>query len=957
MSIKGKTESDLNALNERLDINFALKSAGLGVWEIDLNTDLITWDNRCRDLFGGLVDHVIPYQQVLERIHPEDVESVKDAVRMAVNPGSEGFFNITFRISASDTPLRWVRFSGRNYYNEANEVHKFAGVAQDVSKEIEDRIRIGQSEQRFRGLIENAPFATAVYNSRDLIVEIANEAMIRVWGKTPAVIGMKLAEALPELEGQPFIDLLEQVYDTGIAYKSAEQQVDLVVDGRLQKFWFTFSYEPLKNADGKVYAILNMAVDVTERVANKHRIEKSRKQLLALFEQSPVAIATISEKDLTFLTANAFYAELAGRTPEQLIGKKLLHAMPELEGQGFDQILRNVISTGKAYTAPETAVNLVRNGVNETIYVDITYQPYFESDGYISGVLIVATHVTQQVLARKMVEASEARLRSLIDSAPAAMGLFVGRDLVIDLHNQAFVTIVGKGPDIGGRPLREVMPELQGQPFLQILDDVFTSGKMFQSYGSQVDIMHQGTMTHFYYNITYTPLFDENEKVYAILEIAIDVTGEILAKQKIAEAEQRLRGAIELAEMATWSLDIRENKFTYSDRFIQWLGLSETTKTTDEGYDMVPEEFKQSIIETIGEAIKPGSSGLYQNEHPVINRLTGQQRIIHTQAQVFYDSDGNPEILSGTALDVTEQRKVQLALEQQVQYRTEELEASNEELAAMNEELAATNEEFTATNEDLAEANQLLTRSNQNLEQFAYIASHDLQEPLRKIKQFGDLLKMQYDNPSDKALTYLERMQSAATRMSVLIEDLLTFARISAKPEDNEIVYLHEVVNAALADLDLRIQETGAVVNVLPLPMVSGSKVQLGQLFLNLLSNALKFHQPGNRPQIQITSHLLPVGDLPDTVKPNRWAIAYNRIDVADNGIGFDEKYAHRIFQVFQRLHGKSEFSGTGIGLAICEKVAMNHGGAITAKSEAGQGAVFSVFLPATYEYAEKLYS
>jgi light-regulated signal transduction histidine kinase (bacteriophytochrome) len=296
--------------------------------------------------------------------------------------------------------------------------------------------------------------------------------------------------------------------------------------------------------------------------------------------------------------------------------------------------------------------------------------------------------------------------------------------------------------------------------------------------------------------------------------------------------------------------------------------------------------------------------------------------------------------------DMTEERQSQMALEQLVQQRTEELAAANEELAAINEELTTNNEEYVAINEELEEANDLLVRSNDNLQKFAYVASHDLQEPLRKIQQFGDLLRNQYGPHLGNGVDYLERIQSAASRMSTLIKDLLSFSRIATQRDESEPVALNKIVNGTLTTLELVIAETDARIEVEPLPTIAGDASQLGQLFQNLLANALKFRQAGTTPLIQIRANNVLAADLPISVKPARSARRYHRIDVVDNGIGFDEKYLDRIFQVFQRLHGRAEFSGTGIGLAICEKVATNHGGAITASSQPGEGATFSVYLP-----------
>ncbi|MBE9463516.1 PAS domain S-box protein [Dyadobacter subterraneus] len=935
-----------HGLNERLSVDFALKAAKLGVWEVNPKTRIVHWDQRCRELFG-LEDDYLLLENIITHIHPDDSGWVAVARNLAMTPGYSGEYDVTYRtIGAKDKVLRWVRFTGKAEYDEQNVMTRFSGVAQDVTKEKLHQQQVQKSEAHFKGLIQQAPFAIAVYRSRDLIIDTANQAMIEVWGKTPDVIGTKLSIALPELEGQPFISILENVFDTGEIYQTDQQVVDLVVDGKLQSFWFKFTYQPLTDTDGKVYAILNMAVDITEQVLYQKRIEESQRKILASFEQSPVAIAILSKQDLVFTMANPFYGELVGRPSDQLIGKSMLDILPELRGQGFDILLQQVIDSGIPYTAMETPATVLRNGNLETIYVDLSYQPNRETDGSISGVLVIATHVTQQVLARKEVESRESQLRSIIANAPAAMGLFVGRDLIIQLPNQAFIDIVGKGDEIAGKRLADVMPELENQAFLQILDDVYTTGKMFQSPGAQVNIVRNGVMTHNYYNITYSPLFDESGNVYAILDIAIDVTEQVKARQQISDSQQQLSGAIELAELATWSLDINAGKFIYSGRFMDWLGLDEDYLNEKEAYNPIPEQYRKFVEDAVNEAIKPGASGIYKNEHPIINRITGRRRIIQAQARVFYDSEGKPALLSGTAQDVTEQRKLQVTLEQLVQQRTEELETANEELTATNEELAAINEEFAATNDDLAEANHLLNLSNQNLEQFAYIASHDLQEPLRKIQQFGDLLKKKYDSPSQDALIYLDRMQSAATRMSALITDLLTYARISNNPQDSQRISLHEVLSMTLSDLEYTIQQTQAEIQIDQLPIINGDKVQLGQLFQNLVSNAIKFRDAGSLPRIHIRSRLIKSTEIPPHVKPTRWASSYHLISVTDNGIGFEQQYADRIFQAFQRLHGKSEFEGTGIGLAICDKVVANHGGAITATSQPGQGSVFEIYLP-----------
>ncbi|MEZ0607660.1 ATP-binding protein [Fibrella sp. WM1] len=249
--------------------------------------------------------------------------------------------------------------------------------------------------------------------------------------------------------------------------------------------------------------------------------------------------------------------------------------------------------------------------------------------------------------------------------------------------------------------------------------------------------------------------------------------------------------------------------------------------------------------------------------------------------------------------------------------------------------------------QELAAANTELIRSNDNLAQFAYVASHDLQEPLRKIQSFGDVLNTQFGHQlSHDGLDLLLRMQAAANRMSLLIRDLLDYSRISTHKDSFDQLSLDKLLQEALDDLYVVIQETRATVEAHPLPTVTGDHRQLKQLLQNLLSNAIKFHKPDQPPHIVIKARRVPRAKLPHNATVTSQATHFQQITIQDNGIGFDSKFADRIFQVFQRLHGRSQYPGTGVGLAICRKVAENHGGTIAVDSELNKGSTFRLYLP-----------
>jgi PAS domain S-box-containing protein len=264
--------------------------------------------------------------------------------------------------------------------------------------------------------------------------------------------------------------------------------------------------------------------------------------------------------------------------------------------------------------------------------------------------------------------------------------------------------------------------------------------------------------------------------------------------------------------------------------------------------------------------------------------------------------------------------------------RREQLEA---ELREANEKLETRVEHRTR---QLQTSNKNLERSNRELEDFAYVASHDLQEPLRKIQAFGNLLEAEYGKEIGEGQDYLNRMRGAAGRMSILIEDLLSFSRVTTKARPFTPIDLQTIASEVVEDLEARIRETKGSVVIEQLPTLNADPLQMRQLFQNLIANALKFHRPDVPPLVEVSAE--PVTGKNGTIK------AY-RLLISDNGIGFDEKYLDRIFAVFQRLHGHDAYEGTGIGLAVCRKIVERHGGSITAESREGQGATFIITLPA----------
>jgi two-component system, NtrC family, sensor kinase len=285
-------------------------------------------------------------------------------------------------------------------------------------------------------------------------------------------------------------------------------------------------------------------------------------------------------------------------------------------------------------------------------------------------------------------------------------------------------------------------------------------------------------------------------------------------------------------------------------------------------------------------------------------------RWVEGRCQLFRDKSGRPDRVVGIGMDGTERKLAEVKLR-----------------------------EFTAQ----------LEQSNRELQDFAYVASHDLQEPLRKIETFADRLRTKHGSGlGEEGCDYLVRMQNAATRMRTLVHDLLAFSRVTTQARPFVAVDLDAVARDVLIDLETLLERTGGSVQLENLPTIDADPTQMRQLLQNLIGNALKFRREGTPPTVRVWSEA-----LTSERKSGSTRMAGCRLFVADNGIGFEEKYLDRIFNPFQRLHGRGEYEGTGIGLAICRKIAERHGGSITATSDPGQGATFIVTLPSKQSGSE----
>jgi PAS domain S-box-containing protein len=645
------------------------------------------------------------------------------------------------------------------------------------------------------------------------------------------------------------------------------------------------------------------------------KIKGERQNFYQLLMQAPALVAILKGSDHVYELANNLYGEAVG-TERMIIGKPIREALPELKGQGIFELLDNVFNTGEPFYGNEIPVRVAKaKDILEEIYFNFTYHPIRNENAEVEGIFVHAVDVTELVKAKKRAEQSEEMFRSFVLNSPMPIGIYIGREMRIQTVNDAILKAWEKDLSVKGKTFREALPELEGQPFYQLLDEVYTTGKTYQATEDRVDLMRDGKITPTYWNFTYKALRNEDGEIYGVMNTAAEVTELVKAKQKLGEARETLRSAIDIAELGTWSIDIGSNTVTYSKPIADWFNLPSDKCQMDEVFKSIDETDRDKVERAVEQALS--SSGIYEAEYRVKEDKNGVSRILHAKGKVIVDENGKQVALNGVCRDITLQKETEKELEKQVEIRTLELQRANAELNSLNE----------------------------NLKQFVYIASHDLQEPLRKINMFSDMLRLQVgESISANSQNYLNKIMQASKRMATLIKDLLDFSRAEASSRSFVPTNLNQVLQNVIEDYEMLIQQKNAVVDSSQLPVIEAIPLQMNQLFYNLLGNALKFSRGNLSPVITIRSSPLTPAEKEERRLNRNWE--YTDISISDNGIGFDQKFAEQIFIIFQRLHMKEEFEGTGIGLALCKKIADNHNGLIYAEGAEGEGATFHIILP-----------
>jgi PAS domain S-box-containing protein len=737
-------------------------------------------------------------------------------------------------------------------------------------------------------------------------------------GKHPSALGGKGEDTWQEI--WPVIyPLIRQVREEKQGTWSEDQFIPIYRNGELEDVYWTFGYSPIYGEDHNVEGVLVICTETTGKMQTNKRLFESEQRFRNLVRETSLGIGVMTGEDWKLEIVNDAFARVIGRKAEDMLHQNIFAFGPDLE-QTIRPLLEEVRETGTTLYLNEYMYSIADpEGTAINGFIDVTFQPYREEDGRITGVMVLCHDVSEKMHSRRKALESEQRLRAVVDSAPFPIAVYIGREMRISLANQAIIDVWGKGDDVIGRTYYELLPELEEQQIFQTLDNVFVTGIPLHMRNERVDLVVDGILQIFYFNYSFTPLFDSDGNVYGVMNTAAEVTDLNVARQKVEQSEQNLRNMVLQAPVAMCILLGAEHVVEVANELmIELWGKPVADVMYKPIFEALPDAREQGLevllqtVYTTGETFKA-------TDRPVELLRNGKYELVYQDFvyEPYRNADGTILGVLAISIDVTEQVLARQKIAEVVAERTQELAAANEDLQRSNEELA----------------------------QFAYIASHDLQEPLRKISTFTEMLQDRSgDRLDEPSKNYLSKINSSALRMNTLIRDVLSYSELVKENVVFSAVDLNEIVGSTISDYELLIEQKGAHIHCDELPTVEAIPLQMSQLFGNLIGNALKFVRKDRAPELRITV---------ETASPEELSAAsldpqteYYRIVFRDNGIGLKPEHTEKIFQIFQRLHRKSEYEGTGIGLAMCRKIALNHRGELNAEGSSEEGAVFNVLLP-----------
>jgi len=765
--------------------------------------------------------------------------------------------------------------------------------------------KLEETAKLLETIFNSAPNSIAVmhpvYNTdgraEDFTIALFNAFTLKVVGNIDYK-GKRYSDLFPMVKASGILEKFIEVFET-----NTPANFERWYAGEGMKHWFRFAAV----RQGEMLVITTE--DITDRKQAEEIIKESEERLSNIVNQVNAGIAQTTTRG-QFTNANERFCQITGYTKEELREltiKSLTH--PE-DWPRNEELVVKALTEGKNFFIEKRYIR--KDG--SIVWVNNSVSIVTDSKGE-KFITAVSVDISEQITNRQRLEESEERFRSMADASPVMIWT------LDEAGNSTYYNT--RAAEFTGHNEEELREGKSWQVAIHPEDIEYAGAVVSNAVANRIPYQMECRMQRadgeWRWLLNHgTPRFGRSGEYFGFVGSSIDITEHKRSQQELQTALEQIRLSKEAAELGTFDMDLEKGTMHWDDRCRTLFGISHHDAVTYE-QDFVkglhPDD-RERITKLIDQLFdKSKSNGDYDVEYRTVGAEDGVVRWVRAKGKVYFNEQDKPVRFIGSVLDITEKVMAILRTEALVEERTKELAQVNEALQKINKELH---------------------RSNQNLEEFAHAASHDLKEPVRKIHFFTNQLKEQLSTQLDESqVKALARIENATQRMGHLIDDLLLYSHVTQRPLETENVDLNLKVQNALEDLELDIAEKKAAIHIEKLPMVRGYRRQLQQLFQNLISNAIKYSKKDVPPHIEISAREVREEDR-----------AFHLITVKDNGIGFEPEYADKIFQMFTRLHGKHEYSGTGVGLSIVKKVVENHNGFIRVESEVGEGSVFRIYLP-----------
>ncbi|MBN8788933.1 MAG: PAS domain S-box protein [Terrimonas sp.] len=653
--------------NSRDELSFAIDAGDLGTWDLNPATGKLVCNDLLRAWAGFPSKNEIDFEFALKRIIEDDRERVINSIQQALNGVSGGSFETECAIIEPQSGvLRHLLAKGRAFFDDKGIACRFSGIIQDITGKVVANRKLEEIGRDFRELADLLP-ALVWTTDRDGNQTFASKRWKAFTGLDPYDEKTFTRMVHPE-DINHVLETWSASLKTGDIYKTEVRLKNK--NGEYE--WFFANGLPTRNERGQIEKWIGTFTNINEQKKAEatllrlfHEVDDREKKFRNTVKQAPVGITILRGENFVVELANDKYMELVDRKEADFIDKPLFDSLPEVKAS-VGGLLTQVLKNGIPYYGNEFPVTINRYGKSELAYFNFVYQPLREESDTITGIIVIATDVTSSVKAQHALAESEKQFRNFIMQSPIPMTIFRGEDFVIEMANKVMFEKIWrrKEEEVIGKKVTDAFPELVEQKYPELLRKVFTSGKPHQEAESVAYVMGSDGMSKFYLDFEYAPLFETDGRVSAIMITVNDVTEKVNARKKVEDAEERLRIALESAELATWDLDLRTKRLIYSPRLKEIFGLETLNEVTHRQPRSLlhPKDLKEIVEKAFELAM---TTGIYTYETRII-RADGILRWIRVQGKVFYE-EGIPSKIIGILRDITEDKFYEQELEEREQ--------------------------------------------------------------------------------------------------------------------------------------------------------------------------------------------------------------------------------------------------------------------------------------------------